>query len=634
MKINLSQAVKYFFANPSLELVFIEAVANSIDAEATEINIKISIQALSKPETLKIYITDNGVGFTDDRFEKFSKLMEVEESSHKGIGRLVFLSYFTSVEVSSKFESKHRTFKYNNDFDEKQSKITKTKENINETILSFSEYYLTKIGKHDYLKPSYLRGKLLEEFYPKLYTMKQEGKNLKITISLYVAEPDNRNDFLSETQEISINQIEELKIEPVEADLLAMFQNMEIHYSIKKREFEKTIITALCIDGRTYKMDIISDESIPLGYEIIFLLYSSFFDGKVNPSRQELTIDEPTKKTVKKIFQTRITEILQREIPEIVENKQKAEEYLTNTFPHLLGYFEEDSIGFVKREDSIKKAQDKFFKDQREVLEGNGLSEEVYEKSLELSSRSLTEYILYRQIIIGKIKSIDKNNSEAELHNLIVPKRNKFHKSNFMSDLYSNNIWLLDDKYMTYNTILSEMEMKSVIEEITNGEVKDDDDSRPDITIVFSGNPETTEKVDVVIVELKKRNLPLADNRKVEIQLEQRARKLLKFYPNKIQRIWFYGIVEFNVELKLSLYSSGYAPLFSIDSLFYKETEVMLDLETKNKIPVGIFLLSMDSFINDADVRNSTFLTILKENFKNESIKNVSSIEDDENLPF
>ena len=381
-------------------------------------------------------------------------------------------------------------------------------------------------------------------------------------------------------------------------------------------------------------MDIISDESIPLGYEIIFLLYSSFFDGKVNPSRQELTIDEPTKKTVKKIFQTRITEILQREIPEIVENKQKAEEYLTNTFPHLLGYFEEDSIGFVKREDSIKKAQDKFFKDQREVLEGNGLSEEVYEKSLELSSRSLTEYILYRQIIIGKIKSIDKNNSEAELHNLIVPKRNKFHKSNFMSDLYSNNIWLLDDKYMTYNTILSEMEMKSVIEEITNGEVKDDDDSRPDITIVFSGNPETTEKVDVVIVELKKRNLPLADNRKVEIQLEQRARKLLKFYPNKIQRIWFYGIVEFNVELKLSLYSSGYAPLFSIDSLFYKETEVMLDLETKNKIPVGIFLLSMDSFINDADVRNSTFLTILKENFKNESIKNVSSIEDDENLPF
>ena len=203
-----------------------------------------------------------------------------------------------------------------------------------------------------------------------------------------------------------------------------------------------------------------------------------------------------------------------------------------------------------------------------------------------------------------------------------------------MSDLYSNNIWLLDDKYMTYNTILSEMEMKSVIEEITNGEVKDDDDSRPDITIVFSGNPETTEKVDVVIVELKKRNLPLADNRKVEIQLEQRARKLLKFYPNKIQRIWFYGIVEFNVELKLSLYSSGYAPLFSIDSLFYKETEVMLDLETKNKIPVGIFLLSMDSFINDADVRNSTFLTILKENFKNESIKNVSSIEDDENLPF
>ena len=231
----------------------------------------------------------------------------------------------------------------------------------------------------------------------------------------------------------------------------------------------------------------------------------------------------------------------------------------------------------------------------------------------------MTEYILYRQITINKIKTIDKNSSEADLHNLIVPMRKKLHKLNFTSDLYSNNAWLLDDKYMTYNTILSEKEMKEVISEITQGEEKDDDDSRPDITLVFSGNPETSEKIDVVIVELKKRNLPLSDNRKVEIQLEQRARKLLKYFPNKIQRIWFYGVVEFNDELKLSLFSSSYSPLFSIDSVFYKEMEVMLDLETRTKIPIGIYILSMDAFIKDADARNSTFLKILKENFKNKT---------------
>jgi len=617
MKINLKQAVKYFFSNPSLELVFIEAIANSIDAEATEIDIAISIEEFSKPETLKISIKDNGLGFTNDRFVKFSKLMEVEETSHKGIGRLVFLSYFKNVAVSSKFQKKHRTFQYSNDFDEKKFKLDPTDDDTQETILAFSSYYLTKIGKQDYLKPSYLRKKILEEFYPRFYIMKQEGKELKITISLYIEEQDNRIDLVPERREISISEIEELKIESVEADLLAMFQNMEIHYSIKPKEYEKTIITALCIDGRTYKIDIISDENIPLGYEIIFLLQSSYFDGKVNPSRQELTLDEPTKKIVKKLFQSKVAEILKREIPVIVENNNKTKESLTETYPHLLGYFDQDTIGFVKREESIKKAQDKFFKDQRDVLESNGLADDVYEKSLELSSRALTEYVLYRQITINKIKQIDKNSSESDLHNLIVPQRKKLSKTNFMSDLYSNNAWILDDKYMTYNTILSEKEMKDVIDEITQGEVIDNDDSRPDITLVFSGDPDSIDKVDVIIVELKKRNLPLADNRKVEVQLEQRARKLLKHFPNKIQRIWFYGVVEFNDELKLSLFSSDYSPLFSIDSVFYKEMEIMLDLETRTKLPVGIYILSMDALIQDADSRNSTFLRILKENFKN-----------------
>ena len=42
----------------------------------------------------------------------------------------------------------------------------------------------------------------------------------------------------------------------------------------------------------------------------------------------------------------------------------------------------------------------------------------------------------------------------------------------------------------------------------------------------------------------------------------------------------------------------------------------MLDLETRTKLPVGMYILSMDAFIQDADARNSTFLKILKESFK------------------
>jgi hypothetical protein len=177
MKVDLKQAVKYFFSNPSLELVFIEAISNSIDANATEIGIVITIEEFSKPETLEIEIKDNGDGFTEERFEKFCKLMKVEESSHKGIGRLEFLSYFEKIDVSSNYNYQKRRFVYSNDFDAK-SDVIAINNDKKETILKFSNYYLSKIKTHDYLKPSKLKKRILEEFYPRLYILKQENKNL------------------------------------------------------------------------------------------------------------------------------------------------------------------------------------------------------------------------------------------------------------------------------------------------------------------------------------------------------------------------------------------------------------------------------------------------------------------------
>jgi hypothetical protein len=300
----------------------------------------------------------------------------------------------------------------------------------------------------------------------------------------------------------------------------------------------------------------------------------------------------------------------------MVENNEKTKESLMNTYPHLLGYFEKDTIGFVKREDSIKRAQEKFFKDQRDVLEGNGLSDEAYEKSLELSSRALTEYILYRQFIINKIKTIDKSNSEADIHNLIVPMGRTMHKADFMKDLYSNNAWLFDDKYMTYNTILSDKVMSELVKELSDAKT-DKDNAEPDIALIFSNDPNTSPKVDVVIVELKKRGKGLEETVTAITQLHSRAVKLMNYYPDKIQRIWFYAVVEFNPEFKLYLQNNKFTPLFSTDELYYREDDIKTSLEATTTCKIGLYVLSLDAFINDADARNSTFLNILKENFKN-----------------
>lgn len=615
MKINLKQAVRYFFPNPSLELVYIEAVANSIDAGATEISIAISIEEINKPNTLKVVIKDNGVGFTDERYAKFSKLLQVEENSHKGIGRLVFLSYFEIADIISSYGSSQRTFQYSTDFDGERNEVVNLTDNPQETKISFSSYFLSKIGKLDFIKPEHIRNRLLEEFYPKLYLLKRDHKLLSIRISLNIEIADSRFENTYEEKIISLDEIAEFEIEPINADMLEMFQKMELHYSIVENSARNTLITALCIDERTYKLEIIADENIPFGYEIIFLLYSSFFDGKVSASRQELTLTDSDLKAVKKLFQAKVAEILKKKIPVISENNEKVRKSLIDTYPHLQGYFEVDTIGFIKREDTIKRAQDKFFKDQREVLEASSVSDEMFKKSLDLSARVLTEYVLYRQITLEKLKKINPQNNEADIHNLIVPKGKSYAGKDFMNHLYSNNAWLLDDKYMSYSTILSDKTTSEIIKAISD-EDESRDSGEPDIAIIFSNNPETSIKVDVVVVELKRLGLKLEDKVTAVVQLQKRATKLMAFYPHKIQRIWFYAIVDFNDEFQLYLQNNKFISLFSTDTLYYREDEIKTSLNARESSLIGLYVLSYEAFIKDADVRNSTFLKILKESFK------------------
>lgn len=619
MNINISNAAALFFPNPSLEMVYFEAIANSIDAGATLIDIDIRTNSFSANETLIIKISDNGQGFSDKNFDKFSSLLEIEEEDHKGVGRLVYLRYFKEIDVESVFENKKRKFLFNNKF--KGASVVSDCLNVtNQTILTFKDYKLERIKSYDFLKPKEIKKSIMLHFFPLLYNKKISNENLEIVIKLETKEPNLKHDFNSDKQVINVSEIAKLEEEEIEAPELDLFEKLNLYYSVKENFSENSIITAICVDGRTIPIDIISKGGIPNGYEIVFLMYSDLFKGKVNSSRQELTLKEEELKIVKRIFSERVIEIFNSKIPKINEQNSETKLKLEDRFPHLQGYFDDKTVGLIDRNQSLEIAQKKFFNAQKEILEATTLTDEQYDKSLEISSRVLTEYVLYRNLIINKLKQIDKKSSESDIHNIIIPMRKSFSKSTFHNDLFTNNAWLLDDKYMSYTTILSDLEMTQLIQELAIEEDDNKDGSRPDIAIVFSNNPETNKKVDVVIIELKKTELKLAKKEEVVSQLRQRARKLLKYYDKKIQRIWFYGIVDFDDEFKISLLEDKFAKLYSTDSVFYKEQPIILDIEKPNEsIPVGLYIMSFDAFIDDASSRNSTFLNLLKENLKRHS---------------
>lgn len=609
MQVNIKQAIRLFFSNPSLDMVFIEAIANSLDADASKISICISIDELGKQETLKITVQDNGVGFTQERYGKFCKLLQVEDSTHKGVGRLVYLYYFDTIEVSSIFNKQHRTFLYNTSFDEANSNMVLEPIDSQEqrTILNFSNCTLKRLSSYNSILPDSLKRMILEEFLPRFYVYKEEGKEIEIDIELKIGKV-KKNQFIGNRKvTISLNDLPVLKVEEVNASQIRMFEDMVLQYSIEKKEsyVAPFIITALCIDNRAYKLsDIISSDNIPWGYELIFLLKSSIFNGQVDPSRQTLTLRDELLKSVKKIFRTKIANIIQQDIPSFKESNEKTRLSLSKSYPHLLGYFEDEEIGIVSRSKSLEIAQQKFLRDQKTVLEAEYLDGEKYEKAMDLSSRSLAEYILYREKIISKLETITNKDSEATIHNLILPKRSILKNNQNVTAIYNNNLWLLDNKYMTYTTAMSERTMQEVVEEITQGVEHGSDSNRPDLAIIFSDNPEDLScKVDVVIIELKKRGIKLSKTEEVISQLKQRATKLMNYYPNRIQRIWFYGIVEFNDEFKLSLKNEHYTPLFSKDTLYYKENEWYLSLESDIPYKVGTYILSIDAFIKP-QIRN------------------------------
>ena len=491
------------------------------------------MEDISKPESLEINIKDNGVGFSDDRFSRFSKLFDTTEITHKGLGRLVYLCYFENIDVSSSFVNGNRHFVFCETFNKDDCTLETRQNTVCGTTFKMKQYSLSKLGKNDYVDVKYLKKMLLEEFYGRLFLLKNDGICVQINIfSKIGAEVSSE-----EIDTANIPKFNEIELD----DTISTIDKLRLCYYIKPCAIEKTsMIAALVVDDRTFKMNkLIADEYIPTQHEMVFLLFSDYFQGKSDESRQILKLPQGEIHKIEGIFRKAIIDQIENAIPKNKEKKAIVKESLFSKYPHLIGFFDETNIGYVANNDAIESAQKKMFKVQKEILNADNMDDQLFENALKLSSHSLAEYILFRQTVINRLKEIGPKDAESKIHNLIVPMKETLRGRQFSEDVYLNNAWIFDDKYMTYKTILSDEEMTKVIDAITEGESREKGKERPDLTFVFSNNPEENCPLDVVVVELKKKNIDVDDAMTTEVQLRQRAIKLMKFYGNRIQRIWF-----------------------------------------------------------------------------------------------
>lgn len=618
MDIETSSAIKLFFPNPSLVLVYYEAIANALDADATEIDIEISIQAFTASETLNVRISDNGTGFTDESFDRFKTLMKPKDGFHKGIGRLVFLNYFDSVEISSEWADKRRKFVFKENFDgnaEIQHLSSTVKKNS--TKLLFKGFSKDKVKSYDDLKPGSLKEKIISHFLPTLNDLRDREVAFRITIDLETEESNAQKEFFSTSAIITPDDLPELKHKEIRDNAVDAHSGINMHYYIKATTGPANLLTAVSIDGRTIPISLIQPSSIPHGYSVVFIFSSELFAASADSSRQKLLLpDGFSDSALYALLRREIGNVLTASIPKISEANEKTKKKFEDQFPHLLGYFDGSTVGLIDREEALNGAQQKFFRIQKEILQCENLSDTIYEKSLEASARTLTEYILYREKIIAKMKAMTPEHSEDEIHNLIVPRWSDFNQSDIANDVYHNNAWLLDDKFMTFRTVLSEARMDKVINAILLSEEVVDESGRPGIAMIFSADPEDSTPVDVVVIEVKRKTDDEKENQYAVNQLLERADKLAQYCEN-IQRIWYYAVLDINDQFARSLRQQKWAPLFSKGRVYYQEFPTYRNNQTI--VPTPIFVMSFDAIVSDAAARNHTFLEILRAAMKQHS---------------
>ncbi len=619
MKINISKAIKQFFPNPSLDMVYFEAIANCLDAGATKIQLKINIHSYDDPKSFRISVEDNGSGFSDRGFQRFCELLETDSADNKGLGRLVFLNYFGQAIYDTLSEDRPRSFILNKEFDKECSKTSSL--STNGTKLVLNNYKLMSIKTYDYLRAETLAKSIQLHFLPRLFLLNQQ--NIKVDISIEVnTEVENSSKlFTSDKQLVSSSKLPKLILKKFKVDHINLFDQFEILYKIEEDYEDTNLIVALNADNRTIPIsDIISKDNIPQGYNCIFLIQSDFFKGKVGNSRQKLEIDKQEFSALKYAIIREIKLILDKEIPNIIERNDAERKILDKKFPHLIGYFDDNIAGLIDRSKILDRAQVRFFRDQKKILETTDLSNGLFKKSLEVSSRVLTAYILHRNLVIKKLQETNSLDSEVEIQQMIVPLRDSSKSKNKYAEIYRNNAWLLDDKFMSYNTTLSDSAFNKLIkglaieEELALGAT-----SKPDLSIVFNRNP-AEYSAEVVIIEQKNKIVGPNAKEKVVDQIQRRAQKLLAYYPNNIQRMWFYGLVDMDNEFELALQADGYTLIDGGEHTFYKNVDIQHDNNgVTHRCPIGISILSASTFLEVAENRNQRLLNLLKKSFKETS---------------
>ena len=604
-RINLKKFIaEHYKGGLTARDVIREGVTNSIHAGAHEVGVDLSFDRTTgmfgdeeRNVLDRITISDDGEGFTQDNLNYFDEICtgHKDDIGGKGVGRLAFLKYANRVEIRSQLAKELVEFRYTPDFkpEDVRKSVSSGRQETIITISEMKEKINTQVAK--------LVNAMCDDLRLLLFLKKQSGQIIKIRFTHNSKQP------FAEDFTFSGADIEAIKTKTFE------FKGETFDcYLFREEAPRKGIVAMLCADELCVEEHHISKRFDSCRY--LISVTSKYLNRSSNIERQKLEIPKTDLDIdmVSPISREALIPLINKECLNLVNEAAEGDisAYKRANIDKLKKYYpfiEVDSLNgdaaMLDAEEIVKTYRAQQARREDLLVESLEQGREVaFDDISHLASDDLARFIVHRSLVISSLSNMPREAAETVLHDTILRKRSDG------SDIRDNNVWLVDDKFLSYSSIYSDETLAKIVREVS-ADTETRQKRKPDVAAFYSKDNDGYPN-KLVIIEFKKPGADIFENNKALVQCRLYAGELVNRIKT-VREVFAFSVVEIDDEFYKDLKQTGYKDVFSLsERVVYND----FSIGTMDDIPLHLYVMPAASLLTDAKARNRVFEEVLQFN--------------------
>jgi anti-sigma regulatory factor (Ser/Thr protein kinase) len=604
-RINLRKFIaEHYRGGVTVRDVIREALTNSIHAGGKRISVELHFSerngelypGTEERKVLEhITIIDDGEGFTPENLQYFDEICTSHKDNigGKGVGRLAFLKYADRVEIRSQLENEVVEFIYTPDFKPEDVKKTQIGGSLSTSILlgDLKDKINTQVAK--------LVNSICDDLRLILFLKYQQGQKITLTFTHNSKQPfEERFEFSGE----NIKALAEREFELDEEKFKC--------YLFKDEPPRKGIVAMLCADELCIEEYVIS-RRFDISRHLIFVT-SAYFNSRSNIERQRLELPRTDDDVDmgSHISREKITLRIREECMSMIDEAAKGDidEFKSSNINKLKKYYPFINVGslggnaaLLDADEVVRtyRAQQARREDQLVDALETGKPVSLDDVS-HLASDDLARYIVHRALVIDSLANMPSSSAEDAIHNAILPKKSTG------TEIRENNVWLVDDKFLSYSSIYSDQTLAKIIHEVGKT-VEAKQQRKPDVAAFFSKDTENHPN-KLVIIEFKKPGADIFENNKALMQCRLYASDLADRIPT-VMEVFAFSVVEIDDDFYRDMKQTGFKDVFSLtERVVYNDFLIGSD----SNVPLHLYVMPASALIKDARARNRVFEEVLQ----------------------